>query len=77
MSTDAADGPLDDAVVGLLATVVIRVRGGDQPGEILVRVRGGAETLIAYADTCIERNSQVLIITSRGHRSVDVIPSQE
>ena len=54
--------------------VTTRIRGGDKPGEVTVSVRGGAECFIAYADTPIERATEVLVVASRGHRSVDVVP---
>jgi hypothetical protein len=63
----------DEAVVGTLGTVIVRVRGGDLPGEIVTTVRGTRETFIAYADTVLERGASVLVISSRGQRAVDVI----
>jgi hypothetical protein len=65
---------MEDPVVGCVGEVRTRIRGGEQPGEVAVRVRGVVETLIAYADDPIERGSSVLVIRSRGNRAVDVIP---
>jgi membrane protein implicated in regulation of membrane protease activity len=64
----------DRAVVGCLGEVVVRIRGGDAPGEVSVRVRGTLESFIAYADRAIERGETVLVVTSRGNRAVDVVP---
>lgn len=64
----------DDEVVGRVGHVTTRIRGADKPGEVSVSVRGGAECFIAYADTPIESSTEVLVVASRGHRSVDVIP---
>jgi hypothetical protein len=50
------------------------VRGSKGPGEVLVRIRGGSEAFIAYADTEIERDTDVLVVSSRGERAVDVVP---
>lgn len=63
----------DSEVVGQLGTVVTRIRGSGGPGEVRIRVRGTAEVVIAYADAVIERGADVLVVTSRGARAVDVI----
>ena len=68
------DAVADDEVVGRVGHVTTRIRGADKPGEVTVSVRGGAECFIAYSDTPIERSTEVLVVASRGHRSVDVIP---
>jgi hypothetical protein len=65
---------VDLEVTGKVGRVIVRVRGSEGPGEVLVRVRGGSEAFIAYADTEIERDTDVLVVASRGERSVDVVP---
>lgn len=62
----------DDEVVGCVGTVVTPIRGAGGPGEVTVSVRGGHETFIAFADEPIEAHVDVLVIRSRGPRSVDV-----
>ncbi len=64
----------DPELTGKVGRVIVRVRGGDGPGEVLVRVRGGSEAFIAYADTAIDRGTDVLVVSSRGNRCVDVVP---
>ncbi len=66
--------PGDPAVVGRLGRVIVRVRGSDGPGEVLVSIRGGTEAFIAFADSLIERDTDVLVVASRGQRAVDVVP---
>jgi nucleotide-binding universal stress UspA family protein len=67
-------GPVVDAeVAGKLGRVIVRVRGAEGPGEVLVHVRGGTEAFIAFADGIIERDCDVLVVSSRGHRTVDVV----
>jgi hypothetical protein len=66
-------GMADDAVIGQVGTVLVRVRGGDLPGEIATTVRGTRETLIAFADAPLERGMQVLVVAIRGPRQVDVV----
>jgi hypothetical protein len=67
-------GGADPEVQGKVGHVIIRIRGTAGPGEVLVKVRGGTEAFIAYADEVIERGSDVLIVCSRGQRAVDVVP---
>ncbi|GHJ34540.1 hypothetical protein [Streptomyces sp. TS71-3] len=63
----------DDAVVGCTGILVIGTRGSAGPGEVLVRVRGGSETFLAWSDEPLSRGATVLVIESRGTRQVDVI----
>lgn len=67
-------GVVDLEVTGKVGRIIVRVRGSEGPGEVLVRVRGGSEAFIAYADAEIERDTDVLVVSSRGERSVDVVP---
>lgn len=64
----------DPEVTGKVGRVIVRVRGADGPGEVLVSVRGGREAFIAFAESVIERDTDVLVISSRGERAVDVVP---
>jgi membrane protein implicated in regulation of membrane protease activity len=65
---------VDEAVIGHRGTVIVRIRGENAPGEITVSVRGGSETFIAYADDPYDVGAEVLVVSSRGSRSVDVAP---
>jgi hypothetical protein len=67
-------GVVDLEVTGKVGRIIVRVRGSEGPGEVLVRVRGGSEAFIAYADTEIARDADVLVVNSRGERAVDVVP---
>jgi hypothetical protein len=62
-----------ETVVGKLGRVITRVRGTDRAGEIIVQIRGGTETFLAYADEEIGVGASVLVIDTRGARSVDVV----
>ena len=64
----------DDSPVGCVGVLVIGTRGGGGPGEVLVRIRGGSETFLAYSDEPLPRGETVLVIDSRGARTVDVTP---
>ncbi len=62
----------DDLLVGSIGVLVVATRGKDGPGEVLVKIRGGSEAYIAWSPTPLPRGATVLVIESRGTRSVDV-----
>ena len=61
-------------VVGQVGEVVVRVRGDDGPGEVVLLVRGVRETYLAYAPEVVPIGRRVLVIQDRGDRAVDVVP---
>ncbi|MEU3344760.1 hypothetical protein ABZ723_07110 [Streptomyces sp. NPDC006700] len=63
----------DEAVIGCTGEVLIGTRGSAGPGEILVRVRGGSETFLAWSQEPLPIGATVLVVESRGRREVDVI----
>lgn len=63
----------EDPAVGRVGTLTIGTRGDAGPGEVRVQIRGGSETFLAWSDSPLPRDSTVLVIQSRGHRTVDVI----
>ncbi|CAO5227720.1 conserved hypothetical protein [Frankia sp. AgKG'84/4] len=64
----------DPSVVGLVGDLVVATRGEGGPGEVAVRVRGGIETFLAWSETPLPRGASVLVIGSRGPRTVEVVP---
>jgi hypothetical protein len=63
-----------DSVVGRPAYVTVAIPGGSQAGEVLLRVRGGTESYIAFADEPVGVGAQVIVLADRGARSVLVAP---
>jgi hypothetical protein len=63
----------DEAVIGCVGELLAATRGSAGPGEVLVRVRGGTETFLAWSQEPLSRGAAVLVIDSRGTRQVDVI----
>jgi membrane protein implicated in regulation of membrane protease activity len=63
-----------DSVLGRPAHVTVAIPGGARPGEVLVRVRGGSESYIAYADEPVDEGVQVVVVADRGARSLVVVP---
>ena len=61
-------------LVGKVASVTHRVRGGEQPGEIRVVVGGLPQHYLAFAPVAVPVGTQVLIVHVRGPRQVDVEP---
>ena len=61
-----------EQIVGHLATVSSRIRGGDLPGEVTVRYAGDTHTFLAYATEPIPLGAEVLIVGSRGNHQLDV-----
>jgi hypothetical protein len=73
-AADYLSGVSDPDVTGKVGQVIVRIRGAEDPGEVLVGVRGGTEAFIAFAAAPIELGTDVLVVSSRGQRSVDVVP---
>jgi len=62
----------ETSVIGCIGVVIVATRGPAGPGEVLVKIRGGSETYIAWSPTPLPRGATVLVIDSRGSRTVDV-----
>lgn len=62
------------SLVGALGVVQIRVRGGEQCGEVRVVVEGLAHYYLAFCPLPIEVGQHVVVIHNRGGRQVDVEP---
>ncbi len=63
----------DEASIGRVGVLIVATRGGDGPGEVRIKVRGGSETYLAWSEAPLPRGATVLVVESRGARAVDVI----
>jgi len=63
-----------DSIVGKTAHVTVAIPGDSKPGEVVIRIRGGAEYYIAYSDQPTETGAEVLVVADRGARSLSVTP---
>lgn len=63
--------PGDDEILGKLGVVTHPIRAG-RPGEIVVHIRGGTETYMAYSDEDLPEKSEVLVVAKRSNRTVEV-----
>jgi hypothetical protein len=65
---------VSQSLVGALGVVELKVRGGEQAGEVRVVVEGLAHHYLAFCPTPVEPGRHVVVINNRGHRQVDVEP---
>lgn len=63
----------DPSVVGRIGVLTVGTRGAAGPGEVLVRIRGGSETYLAWSDEPLPKGTTVLVVESRGARSLAVV----
>ena len=63
----------DESSIGRVGVLNVGTRGGDGPGEVLIKIRGGSEAFLAWSETPLPRGATVLVVESRGARAVDVI----
>lgn len=63
----------DEAVVGCVGELLVGTRGPAGPGEVMVHVRGGSETFLAWSEEPLAAGTSVLVTDSRGAREVDVM----
>jgi hypothetical protein len=68
----AAEVAGEDPVVGCIGVLCVATRGAAGPGEVVVKIRGGSETYLAWSPQPLPRGTTVLVIESRGSRAVDV-----
>jgi hypothetical protein len=65
---------VSEELVGKVGEVVVRVRGGDRPGEVVVLMSGAPEHYLAHAHEELPVGRRVLVVHDRGDRRVDVVP---
>jgi hypothetical protein len=63
----------DEACIGTVGVLTVATRGEAGPGEVLIKIRGGTEAFLAWSEKPLPRGATVLVIDSRGARTVDVI----
>jgi membrane protein implicated in regulation of membrane protease activity len=62
----------DESAIGCVGVLVVATRGAAGPGEVLVKIRGGSEAYLAWSETPLPRGTTVLVVETRGARTVDV-----
>jgi len=62
----------ETSLIGSIGVLSVATRGSAGPGEVLVKIRGGSEAYIAWSHAPLPKGATVLVIESRGNRTVDV-----
>lgn len=62
----------ETSLIGCTGVLSVATRGPAGPGEVIVKIRGGSEAYIAWSLTPLPKGATVLVIESRGSRTVDV-----
>jgi hypothetical protein len=63
----------DHSVVGRLGILTVATRGRAGPGEMLVKIRGGSETYLAWSEEPLPKGVTVLVVEAQGARTVQVV----
>jgi hypothetical protein len=63
----------DESAIGTVGVLVVASRGPAGPGEVLIRIRGGSESYLAWSKTPLQKGTTVLITDYLGPRTVDVM----
>lgn len=64
----------DPSVVGRVGSLVVATRGPGGAGEVQLKVRGGVETYLAWSSEPLPKGASVLVVGTRGPRTVEVAP---
>ena len=62
------------SMVGCVGSLIVATRGDAGAGEVLLNVRGAKEAYLAWSDEPLARGTTVLVIDTRGARTVVVEP---
>jgi hypothetical protein len=63
----------DESAIGAVGVLCVGTRGAAGPGEVVVKIRGGSETYLAWSEKPLPDGTAVLVVGSRGARTLDVI----
>ena len=64
----------DVSLVGCIGSLIVATRGDAGAGEVLLNVRGAKEAYLAWSYQPLARGTTVLVIDTRGARTVVVEP---
>jgi hypothetical protein len=64
----------DASPLGRIGVLVFGTRGQKGPGEVLLRIGGGTETYLAWSTEPLAKGVSVMVVETRGARTVDVVP---
>lgn len=58
------------SVIGSVGRLLVATRGPEGAGEVLLSVRGSKEAYLAWSEEPLSKGAQVLVIDTRGPRTV-------
>lgn len=58
------------SVIGCVGPLIVATRGAEGAGEVLLTVRGSKEAYLAWSQEPLPRGAEVLVIDTRGPRTV-------
>ncbi len=62
----------ESSLIGTSGVVIVATRGEGGPGEVLLSIRGGTESYLAWSREPLAKGEKVLVVDVRGARTVDV-----
>lgn len=63
----------DAVAVGRTGVLTVGTRGPKGPGEVLIKIRGGSESFLAWSEEPLPKGTAVLVVETRGARTVGVV----
>lgn len=60
----------EHSVIGCVGPLIVATRGPQGAGEVLLSVRGSKEAYLAWSEDPLPRGAEVLVIDTRGPRTV-------
>jgi hypothetical protein len=63
----------DLSSVGSVGVLTVATRGGQGAGEVLISLRGGSESLLAWSDEPLPKGTDVLVVDVIASRTVRVV----
>ncbi|HEY2101299.1 MAG: hypothetical protein QOI50_611 [Pseudonocardiales bacterium] len=66
----------DLSAVGTVGVLTVATRGGQGAGEVLISLRGGSESLLAWSDEPLPKGTDVLVVDVIASRTVRVVRAE-
>jgi membrane protein implicated in regulation of membrane protease activity len=63
---------MSGTLIGTSGVVIVPTRGSLGAGEVLLTIRGGTESYLAWSRDPLAKGEKVLVVDVRGARTVDV-----
>jgi hypothetical protein len=67
----------DLSAVGRVGVLTVATRGAQGAGEVLISLRGGSESLLAWSDEPLPKGAHVMVVDVIASRTVRVIRAED